>query len=246
MSDNPHISINKLVEYCCARAARRTAIIEDILKPKGYLLDTGYNEIERATAAYISSMGTDDSKLRELDNVFERRQPNSEHEENRLLNAHDAIELARTMDWRAPSKTSIISVNQKQPKLEIGGVSVSVNPTNIVQQSQAGRKAKAVGIIKPYFSKTSPLTSPNERAALHGTLLHWYCETFMSHLGDAVPKLCFSIDIFAQKVFEAPRAHIARRRQIEACAQEISDRWIPIKSRLVDTGKITIFRSINT
>lgn len=81
MKPDAQISANKLVEYCFARSTRRTAIIEDIIKPKNFLLDTRYNDIERAMMAFIESRGTDDSRLRHLDAALLLRTPTTSHDE---------------------------------------------------------------------------------------------------------------------------------------------------------------------
>jgi hypothetical protein len=228
------ISINKLVEYCLANGSRRTAIIEDIIRPKDYLNDTRYNEIERAYAHYISSGCKDSTRLNDLDRLLQTREARTEHEESRILNALDAIELATALPLDLPAQVAISQVTSRLPKFEIAGVLVSVGPTNILQIAQRGNKTKAIGVIKPYFSKMAPLVTSKsgEKAALHGTLLHWYAEMFMSHIGEAKAQLCYSIDVFAGTVTRAPKSYISRRRQIVACAQEICDRWDPIRARL--------------
>ena len=242
MTTTPRISINKLVEYCLANGPRRTAIIEDILQPKGYLVDTGYNDIERAFAAYLSTQGEDSTKLRDLDYQLQQREARTDHEEGRILNALDMIECALTLPLEKFEKLNIESPASKMPRFELSGLSVSVGPTNILRLNQRGKKAQGIGIIKSYFSMTAPLTTTrsSEKAALHGTILHWYAETFLAHLGEIIPSVCFSIDVFAQKVTSAPKSYKARRRHIASCAQEICDRWKPIKSRLVENGKIAI------
>jgi hypothetical protein len=235
------ISLNKLVEYCLANGPRRTKIIEDILQTKAYLVDTGYNDIEHAFTRYVSSHGLDDTSLRDLDRQFQLREARTEHEETRLLNAHDMIERAVTLDVNFLDKFEVDSA-AKMPKFEIAGLLVNVAPTNLTMTPQRGKRAKAVGVLKPYFSKTAPLTTKRsaEKAALHGIILHWYAETFLSHLGDVIPNACFSVDIFSQSVTTAPTAFKARRKQVQYCAQEICDRWEPIRSRLMQDGKLAI------
>jgi hypothetical protein len=242
MPNGAFMSINKLVEYCLANGSRRTAIIEDILQPKDYLNDTRYNDIERAYSHYISSRGQDQTKLRELDRLFEQREAKTEHEESRILNALDAIELAISTPLDLPDQSHITTVTDRMPKFEISGVLVSVRPPNILQVAQRGKKAKAIGIIKPYFSKTVPLVTSKsaEKAALHGTILHWYTEEFLSYLGEPRSDLCYSIDVFAGKVIRAPKSYKSRRKQILACAQEICDRWEPIRARLVTDKRFKI------
>jgi hypothetical protein len=242
MKSAPRISLNKLVEYALANGPRRTRIIEDILRPKNYLLDTGYNDIERAFSMRLSSGGTNSANLLDLDLQFQLREARTDHEEGRILNALDMIERARTLDLSSFRDLKVEAVTSKMPKLEVSGLSVGVNPSNLVSCTQRGSKAKLVGMVKPYFSMTAPLTGnrSNEKAALHGVMLHWYAETFLQHLGDVVPSMCFSIDVFAHKTTSAPKAFKARRRHIEACALEICDRWSAIEARVTeDKGSIT-------
>lgn len=190
MKTEPQISANNLVEYCFARSTRRTAIIENTIKPKSFLLDTRYNDIERAMMHFIESQGKDDSRLVQLDNALLSRKPATSHEEQRLLNAHDAIELSRTMTMAEfPVCESIQSLPDRLPKFFLGGVTVSVKPTNSIMVDQIGKKAKGIGLIKPYLSKATPLTS--DTASLHGALLHWYAEHSFASSNEARFDLCF-------------------------------------------------------
>lgn len=232
MKTEPQISANKLVEYCFARSTRRTAIIEDIIKPKNFLLDTRYNEIERAMMHFIETHGQDDSRLCQLDKVLLSRRPATSHDEQRLLTAHDAIELCRTMSLaKLPTDAKLLGISDNQPKFFLGGLSVSIRPTNSVKVSQAGKKELDFGLLKPYLCKTLPLTT--ETSALHGALLHWYAEECFKHAGEPRAELCFVVDVFAQKIFAAPGSFSQRRNLLAASCQEIADRWQSIRARLI-------------
>lgn len=232
MKTEPQISANKLIEYCFARSTRRTAIIEDIIRPKSFLLDTRYNEIERAMMHFIETHGHDDSRLSQLDGALLSRQPATSHDEQRLLTAHDAIELCRTMSLaKLPASAKLIGISDSQPKFSLGGVSVSVRPTNSVKLPQIGKKELGLGLIKPYLCKTLPLTT--ETSSLHGALLHWYAEEFFKGAGEPRAEFCFVVDVFAQKIFAAPGNFSQRRKLLAASCQEIADRWQSIRARLV-------------
>lgn len=238
MKTDPQISANKLIEYCFARSTRRTAIIEDIIKPKNFLLDTRYNDIERAMMHFLEHRGKDDSRLSQLDKTLLSRVAVTSHDEQRLLIAHDAIELCRTMSLaRLPASGNILSLPDKQPKLLLKGVAVSVRPTNFMSLNQLGKKEKGIGLIKPYLSKASPLTA--ETSSLHGALLHWYAAESFGDSGEARSDLCFIVDVFAQKIFSAPDSFRQRRKLLEASCQEIADRWQSIRTRLIASEKPT-------
>jgi hypothetical protein len=199
--------LNKLVEYALANGPRRTRIIEDILQPKNYLLDTGYNDIERAFSMRLSSGSNNSANLSDLDLQFQRREARTDHEEGRILNALDMIERARTLDLAIFNDLKVEAVQTKMPKLEVSGLAVAVNPSNLVSSAQRGTKTRLVGIVKPYFSMTAPLTGKRsgEKAALHGMMLHWYAETFLAHLGDVVPNMCFRSTYLRRKSPQPPR-----------------------------------------
>ncbi|MDX8451719.1 hypothetical protein RFM98_03020 [Mesorhizobium sp. VK9D] len=232
MKIEPQISANKLIEYCFARSTRRTAIIEDIIKPKNFLLDTRYNEIERAMMHFIESHGQDDTRLTQLDKALLSREPTTSHDEQRLLTAHDAIELCRTMTLATlPVAAKIVGIPDSQPRFSLGGVAVGVRPTNSLKLPQIGKKSSAFGLVKPYICKTLPLTT--ETSALHGALLHWYAEESFAGAGEPRPDLCFVIDVFAQKIFTGPRNYSQRRKLLAASCLEIADRWQSIRARLI-------------
>lgn len=185
---------------------------------------------------YIESHGRDEGPLLELDSALLSRVPSSSHEEQRLLTAHDAIELARTMDIsKIPREGTIATLPERQPRLNIAGLAVSVRPTNSISVRLLGRKEKTFGLLRPYLAKCQPLTS--EKAALHGALLHWYAEENYQGLGIPSSELSFILDVFAQRAFPAPKTFKQRRKLLEASCLEIFDRWPAIKERLIEEGK---------
>jgi len=78
---------------------------------------------------------------------------------------------------------------------------------------------------------------------LFATLLQWYAEQTLDYIGNTDPKLCFVGDVFSEKVHSAASRYKQRRKQLEALAQEISDRWEPVRLRLAaETEKSTAER----
>lgn len=240
MKTTPFISASKLVEYAFANSPRRTAIIESVLAPPPFILDTGYSDIERATSEFLASKGADASRLKHLDDAYLLRNPASDHEEQRLLNAHDAIELVKQLDWGYTPNAAITPFDQKKSKLLIAGVAVGINPTVIVKMAQPGNLVKKIGVGKAYFGKSFPLVvkSNFERGTLYAALMHWHAECTHSEFGDSDPGLCFVGDVFAGKVFYAPKNFKQRRKLLVASAQEIADRWDLVRLRLTEKSKL--------
>lgn len=133
---------------------------------------------------------------------------------------------------KLPRSGNTASLPDKQPKFLLGGVAVSIRPTNSIVIGQLGKKEKAFGLVKPYLSKGMPLNV--DTSSLLGALLHWYAEENFSNLGEVRADLCFVMDVFAQKTYPAPNTFRQRRKLLEAACREISDRWQPIRLRLIE------------
>jgi hypothetical protein len=75
--------------------------------------------------------------------------------------------------------------------------------------------------VKLYFGKTSPLTKTMaENMALLGK---YYFNEF--HKMDFKRENCIVIDVFANNIYCAPKAEKRTFKMLEACCEEISDRW---------------------
>jgi hypothetical protein len=235
MKLTPRISANGLVEYCYATPVRRTSIIENAIKPANYLLDTRYNDIERATMGFVQTRGSDSTTLDALDQSLLLREATSSHEEQRLLTAHDAIELARSLDLSSLPSGQLSCLPDKQPSFGLEGVEVSVRPTNLISVKRSGRIEADIGLVKTYICKSRPLTS--EAAALHGALMLLYAHRFYTDAMRPNPDLFATIDIFQQEVFRAPRNYLQRSKMLAAACREISDRWSAIRLRVLDAER---------
>ncbi|MEP1930818.1 MAG: hypothetical protein ABJN75_11420 [Hoeflea sp.] len=236
---NFYFSASKLIEYAFASPQRRHTIIKNALTPPNYILDTKYRAIEIASSHYLASGCKNSDRLAQLDATYLKQNYNSEHQENRLLNAHDAIECVTSMDWVLPENANS-KLGKNLPKdFNISGLDIRVKPSAIFSRNNPALALPKIGVAKAYFSKTFPLItySKNEPAVLYGVLLHWYVESTLGDIGEASPELCIIGDVFQEKTSVAPKRFKQRRKQLEALAQEICDRVAPIRSRIdaVDT-----------
>lgn len=233
MTPTKVITIAKLVEYAFASPQRRASIIENALTPPAFILDTKYPEIERAAGHFLASKGNCDLRLVELNEQFEKQTAYTSHQEDRMLNAHDAIVHTREMTWPFSNEAGFELAPTLPKDLEIQGISIRVKPSVLSFRAIKGSKSKSIGIGKPYYSKSFPLHSgpDSERGVLFATTMHWFVEQQLEHLGIADPEICFVGDVFSRRIhFAAPRFK-QRRKQLISIAQEIADRWEPIRLR---------------
>nr|CAD6606580.1 hypothetical protein RNT25_01901 [arsenite-oxidising bacterium NT-25] len=241
MTSTKIITIAKLVEYAFASPQRRASIIENALTPPVFILDTKYPEIEKAACHFLASHCSSDVRLVELDEQFKRQEVHTNHQEDRIFNAHDAIAHTREMKW--PTEAELQLTPNLPKDFEIEGISVRVKPNVVAIQAKKGLKERSIGVVKPYYSRSFPLHSGTdaERGVLFATAIHWYVEQQLDHLGAADPGICFVGDVFSRRVhFGAPR-FTQRRKQLTSIAQEIADRWEPIRLR-----KLSILEKVAT
>ncbi len=228
------ISAHKLIDYAFASPQKRLAIIQNALQPPTFIMDTMYPDVERAAGHFLISNRNNSSHLDKLDEIYQTRDAHSDHHEQRLLNAMDAISHVKAMNWPLSDTWSLESTQGLPTDMTFCGVTIRIRPSVILKRRQSGFRYPFVGVLKTYFGKTNPLGVGNdsERGVLLGTLLHWFAEENLSFLGTADSSMCIVADVFAEKTYLGARRYKQRRKQLEALAQEIADRWEPISDRL--------------
>lgn len=228
------ISAHKLIEYAFASPQKRVTIIENALQPPTFIMDTMYPDIERATSHFLVSKCGDSIRLDNLDKAYQDREANTDHHEQRLFNAMDAIAHVKSTPWQIPSTCRVELAGDIPQRMELGGIDVRIKAPVLLKRTQSGFRDPFIGLAKPYFGKNWPLQSAesNERGVLFATLLHWFVEHSLSHLGNADIGMCMVADVFSEQVYFAAKRYKQRRKQLQALAQEISDRWDPIADRL--------------
>lgn len=228
------ISAHKLIEYAFATPQKRVTIIENALQPPTFILDTMYPDIERATSHFLVSQCRDSSRLDILDRTYQSREALTDHHEQRLLNAMDAIAHVKSTQWKLPANCRAELSTDLPSVMELEGLKVRIKAPIFLKRREAGYRDPFIGVAKPYFGKTWPLntTDSSERGVLFATLLHWFTEKDLGYIGNADIGMCLVADVFAEEVYFAAKRHKQRRKQLQALAQEIADRWDPIANRL--------------
>lgn len=212
----PRISVTKLGEYMVAPPARRRRIIADQKRPRNFIVPR-YGAAEEAIVDFLSQDQDEREILKHVNRLGNASggtdwQNQTSHLCSEALECFlDAVEL---LDLDG---LQLVAAPQSAQHLKIAGVSISARPEVLL-----GRQDGTRGVLKIYFGKTVPLS--DEAGAFVGTCLREFAS---STLGGARidHRLCLVLDVFAGRLFEAPRAHKRRMRDIEAACEEIRRAW---------------------
>ncbi len=220
----PTITAALLSEYCFASAIRRQRIIEQMRDEEFEPFKDWYREPRGAYRRYLITQCETTKPLEDLISLITGRSTNNEHIEAKAEKQIEAIEsIIDTPKIYLANCSQIFPCTHNLTYIDISGVKVRVNPIAIAIRPTIGTMEKLVGVIKPYWNSTSPLSE--KRARIYSALLHWYVEYALTHLGKPDRSLCCIPEIFTKKVHIAPKAIKRIRKEIEANCAEISERW---------------------
>lgn len=219
----PRISVNKLGEYLTATPARRKRIIYEQKHPPTFQV-IRYRDAERAIVDYL--VGGQDLKILEKARArLTATVPESDFEAQTVhlcteaLEAfEDCLDVLDSLDLDDLK----ISAGQSDPdQMEFAGVSVSVRPEVVLVGSDRG--GATAGCLKLYLGKTVPL---DDRSGPYvSTVLAAFAECNVAAKGRVDHRLVLTLDVFARKVFFAPKARARRLDDVTAACEEIAARW---------------------
>src|SRR5690606_32693181 len=90
-------------------------------------------------------------------------------------------------------------------RMTIASVSVSINPDLLIYNTVRG--VRNVGAIKIHLSKSNTLSQESQRVV--AAILYQYVKDHVAEVGEKPSlKLCFSSDVFSEKVELAPSSHV--------------------------------------
>lgn len=219
----PRISVTKLGEYMTASVVRRRTIVRDQKRPRTVVV-ARYRTARRAIVEHLAAGGVDNNRLIDTIEDLEARsesETSTWHAQDQVLSveALDAfLEVNLPLDSWAVRRCP-----QRPPKLTVGAVQVSVRPDLLVRGTDRYGEPW-FGAVKVHISKGHPL---DETAAQYtATLLHQWVEQHLATEDEpANHKACLVLDVFAQRVWTAPRAHRRRRADLAVACEEIALRW---------------------
>lgn len=193
-----------------------------------------YGEVPGAYRQYVASQCLDLEKLSALEAQLIVREARTDDEDQKALKQLDALEHIRLTDHsRLMVGAHAASFDHDVRTLGVAGVIVRVSPTNKLTRPKLGHLRPEIGVLKPYLK--SGRTLPDVEGRMFASILHWFAEVELGHLGEANSQLCAVSDIFAEKLHFAPTKTAKARALIEANCSEIYDRWQSFTPRVAST-----------
>lgn len=219
---NARISLNKLAEYLEADSQRRKKIVYDAKYPQEFIT-TRYREVRPCISDYLCGR-TDDDGLRDLALALRSRKSGTKFQLDDYRNSADSIDHFLNQEKSALSGLDFVAPEDNF-KMVIAGVSISINPDLIIYNTIRG--VRNVGAIKMHLSKSNTLTLDSQKAV--AAILHQYVKDHIAEAGERPnPNLCFSSDIFSEKIVLSPSSHVRIMQKVEIACEEIALRWVSI------------------
>lgn len=227
---NPRFSVNKLAEYLTTTAGRRERLLRDQKFPKDFMT-TYYKDGADAICEYVQSNFDESIYEAELSKLGEKPTTGTIQQDKRIGDCIDALERFESVAQKLQQDLEAFLIRKapsapKDGTINVEGVEVSLRPEFfIIGKNKKGDEVK--GAIKFYLSKNNPL-SPQSANAI-GALTTEFLISKSDLSGATKKEFVLVIDVFAQKIYPAPKATKKIMDEITAACREIAGRWSQIK-----------------
>lgn len=216
----PRISANKLAEYLTANAIRRKKIVYDAKYPSAFIT-TRYKDARDIIKGLIAK----DHTISDISNFIadlKAKATSTDFQENDRTLSIAALEHLLSTDLTIFDDCDLRINENYDDTVTLQGVEISVFPDLFLTKTVSGKKHS--GAVKIHISKENALSEEGQNIV--GVLLYMYAESFLSAKG-LIPntKLCFSLDVFNEKLHCCPVSYKARLNRIEAACEEIALWW---------------------
>jgi hypothetical protein len=149
--------------------------------------------------------------------------PESDFDAHRLALCAEAVHRFRRSSGELALTHAVASpVDEGLPPLALAGVAINVRP-ELLLRSVDRHGVMRSGLLKLYFSKHTPLDETSGQYIT--TVLQLFAEQNLKQRGVVDHRLVRVFDVFAGKVFVAPKAQQRRLGDVHLACEEIAARW---------------------
>jgi hypothetical protein len=222
---DPRISVNKLGEYLVAKAGRRLTIISDQKYPRDFIV-ARYSTVFDAVARCLAANG-DPLIIREaMEKLYDTTPKSMWHQQDIELSVEALDLFLNLIDDIDLSDFEVVRAGDVSGDLVVDKVTVSVKPDLYLRDrvTKEFRGAVKLSVLKSNAPKDDD--EPDDEAALYvGTVLHQFANEVLSTNAKIAPANCLVIDVFAQRVYQAPKSFKRRRNDVRSACREIRRGW---------------------
>jgi len=227
-NQEPRLSANQLAEYLNATPNRRKGIVRDAKYPKTSIV-ARYDGAWNAITKYLCNDGRPSVDLvdaMERQTAREKKPgatPWVQQDARLSIEAIDAF--MKSYNKLGLTKLSCKPITGSQPKLSISGVDISVSLNATTHRKETADEPLVGGMIL-VFSKAEASTAAREqRCRTSAVLATLFAAKHLTASGAVDPKLCFSLDVFACRMYPAPGSYVKRLSHMEVSCEEVALRW---------------------
>jgi hypothetical protein len=220
--NDPRISVSKLGEYMSAHSGRRRTIVADQKRPKDFIV-TWYKEA-RSTLIEYFTRGCEPQLIEQAIEALAEGPYETERRQQEAELSVEALDVfLEDPELLDLSGLTIRAGSNNTPPLSIAGVNISVAPDLLLEGTHRNGSPFR-GTVKIYMVKGHGLDA--DAGACAATVIRQWTDQFYAEAAKlGSPAHCMVLDVFAQKVFSAPKSFRRRMTQIEAACEEIALRW---------------------
>lgn len=219
--DQPKMSVNKLGEFLVASPSRQRKIVEQLKYPKeNQFAIMGYKDARIAIREYFIN-DFEESIILACVEKLEKKSPNTDFKKILLKSEIESLELILESE-NINQDLIYLPYTGDNPKLNISGVEVSVNPDLIVKNTMRGNEY--IGGLKIHLSKNYKFGE--EGSKYIATILYHYVENFVDLKGCKVRNsVNLSYDVFTDMFVICPNSVKKRWGDINAACLTIVAIW---------------------
>lgn len=217
----PRMSLNKLGEYLTAtKPGRRRSIIRAQRKPKDFIV-ARYADAERAIKRFITAPTPDADILRRAAASLSAMADGESWSGKNAGLCTKALMRFMSIADDIPTNGYIAKKGDNYvPKFRVEGVDISVRPEILLTDPDTGA---VTGAIKLYLVQDPHLS--DDALTFVSTVLYRYLAEHLSSENAVDHRNCFVVDVFAGRIFQAPKTFKRNMGHVRAACNEIATIW---------------------
>lgn len=215
------ISLNQIVEFSAASAAKRVSIAKQQLVVNPFLIPW-YQLAKNRIKKYFHDTRQSRHILEAIKTLKERVPASKRQETDRKVSL-EALHRILTMRIPAFLKNldyEVVKVDRKS--IMIGSVVVNVNPDVIIKANIDGKWV--YGGLKIHLSKNKPFDL-SQCYHVSAMLNNFLLKEVAGEDDIVSPELCFCLDVFGGRLVTSPLEYSAQAKEMELFCKEFKEIW---------------------